>query len=164
MHYHYLWPKLISLSSKIHVATYAVASPGGFQGFLEANQAPTIVYSIVQLASYSLRATGSGLSLVASFMPNQHWCKSNNLLCMLSDDVITMNMINLKIFAVCQRNYSLYYFLEMPLIHTPSICTYVYTLHTKTKDSWGCMLAQNNDQSTFSYRWWRAFIYSCMWS
>ena len=41
----------------------AVASPGGFQGFLETSQTPAIVYSTIQLASYSLGATGSELSL-----------------------------------------------------------------------------------------------------
>ena len=41
----------------------AVASPGGVSGFLETSQAPAIVYSTVQLASYSLGATGSELSL-----------------------------------------------------------------------------------------------------
>ena len=41
----------------------AVASPGGFQGFLETSQAPTIAYSTVQLARYSLGATDTELSL-----------------------------------------------------------------------------------------------------
>ena len=56
-----------------------MASPEGFQGFLETSQVPAIVYSIVQLASYPLGVTGSELSLVfvidASFMPSQHWCQ-----------------------------------------------------------------------------------------
>ena len=43
-----------------------MASPGGgggVQGFLETGQAPAIIYSTVQLASYSLGATGSELRL-----------------------------------------------------------------------------------------------------
>ena len=41
-----------------------VASPGGFQGFLETSQALTIACSTVQLATYySLVATGTELSL-----------------------------------------------------------------------------------------------------
>ena len=57
-----------------------MVSPGGFQRLLETSQAPNIVYSTVQLASYSLGATGSELSLLqslafiidASFMPSQY--------------------------------------------------------------------------------------------
>ena len=41
----------------------SVVSLGGFQRFLETSQAPTIVYSTVQLASYSLGAKGSELTL-----------------------------------------------------------------------------------------------------
>ena len=98
---------------------HSVASPGGFQGFLETSRAPTIACSTVQLARYSLGAT-------AQFMLIQHWrqVRSANLTLELQcacsdDDVIIMNMIKRNIFAACfarpiPRNYSVY-FQETPL-------------------------------------------------
>ena len=40
----------------------SVASPGGFQGFLETSQAPAIAYNTVLPASYLLGATGTDQS------------------------------------------------------------------------------------------------------
>ena len=50
----------VLLSDGNTIALKTVASPGGFQGFLETSQAPTIAYSTVQLARYSLGAIGTG--------------------------------------------------------------------------------------------------------
>ena len=83
-------------------------------GFLETSQAPTIAYSTIQLARYSLGATRLGL--IADAL-TQHWrqVQSANLtlelLCTCSiDDVIIMNMIKCKIFAETPL-----YFLEILL-------------------------------------------------